>query len=649
MWFSSFHSWLTGARKSILRGRPGSGPGRRPARVRPRLEVLESRDTPALTVTTLADSGAGSLRAAIDAANAAQDADTIVFDPSIRGGTVVLTSFTNPASTPDVPQPAGPSALVVRSPITIQGAGETITRGSPFPFFRHFRLFQVTAAGSLTLQNLTLTNGLAAGGSGAAGGGGGAGLGGAIYNQGILAIDGCTLTGNEAQGGPGGEQLTPLVAGGGGGFGGGGGADARGGFDPAGGGFGGGTGGTSPTSSGGGGAGLGGAIFNQGGTVMLINSTVTGNAAKGGDASSSSFVGEAFGGGVFNLNGDLSLVNCTISASTVAAGSGGLTDLGPNGWAVYSLSLNAGTATASQSATLTMANCILATPVTGAEALFNAQFDGTATINATGPNILFPGLANGGVLSGTPFTFRDPKLGPLADNGGPTQTMRPQTGSVAIDHGSNAAVTAAGLTTDQRGAGFNRVSNGTADIGAVEVQAVAIAPASLPAGQVGIAYRQTLTPDRTPAAFTVTSGSLPPGLTLSSSGVLGGTPTAAGTFRFTATATVGADFGSRAYTLTIDPVPPPPPQPSHSPPAQLVAVAFRQKGVSRVRVRDAASGALRGVLTPFKGFGGRLPLQLVDVNGDGSLDLVVRAVIHGKRKKKVYDAVTLAPLPPGLV
>jgi hypothetical protein len=69
--------------------------------------------------------------------------------------------------------------------------------------------------------------------------------------------------------------------------------------------------------------------------------------------------------------------------------------------------------------------------------------------------------------------------------------------------------------------------------------------------------------------------------------------------------------------------------------------------VSRVRVRDAATRALRGVLTAFKGFGGRLRLQLVDVNGDGSADLVVQAVIHGRRKKKVFDAVTLAPLPPG--
>jgi hypothetical protein len=84
--------------------------------------------------------------------------------------------------------------------------------------------------------------------------------------------------------------------------------------------------------------------------------------------------------------------------------------------------------------------------------------------------------------------------------------------------------------------------------------------------------------------------------------------------------------------------------PGSPPPPQIVAVAFRRKGVSRVRITDAATGAARGVLTPFRGFGGRLALQLLDVNGDGSLDLVVRAVVNGRRKEKAFDARTLAPL-----
>jgi hypothetical protein len=37
-----------------------------------------------------------------------------------------------------------------------------------------------------------------------------------------------------------------------------------------------------------------------------------------------------------------------------------------------------------------------------------------------------------------------------------------------------------------------------------------------------------------------------------------------------------------------------------------------------------------------------------DVNGDGAADLIVRAVLNGKRRHKVFDAVTLASLPPVL-
>jgi hypothetical protein len=59
-------------------------------------------------------------------------------------------------------------------------------------------------------------------------------------------------------------------------------------------------------------------------------------------------------------------------------------------------------------------------------------------------------------------------IGPLANNGGPTQTHLPVLGSPVIDAGDNALIPA-GTTTDQRGAGFPRIVNGTMDIGAVEV------------------------------------------------------------------------------------------------------------------------------------------------------------------------------------
>ena len=58
----------------------------------------------------------------------------------------------------------------------------------------------------------------------------------------------------------------------------------------------------------------------------------------------------------------------------------------------------------------------------------------------------------------------DPKLGSLADNGGPTPTMRLASDSPAIDHGNNVL----SLSRDQRGPGYPRVKGARADIGAYE-------------------------------------------------------------------------------------------------------------------------------------------------------------------------------------
>lgn len=58
---------------------------------------------------------------------------------------------------------------------------------------------------------------------------------------------------------------------------------------------------------------------------------------------------------------------------------------------------------------------------------------------------------------------------PLGDHGGPTPTHALSAASYAIDHGN---VDAVAMDTDQRGAGYARVVNGTADIGAYERQLV---------------------------------------------------------------------------------------------------------------------------------------------------------------------------------
>ncbi|TCQ70237.1 putative Ig domain-containing protein, partial [Ochrobactrum sp. BH3] len=95
---------------------------------------------------------------------------------------------------------------------------------------------------------------------------------------------------------------------------------------------------------------------------------------------------------------------------------------------------------------------------------------------------------------------------------------------------------------------------------------ISISPSSLSRGQVGSAYSQTLTASGGAGGYTFISGDLtkyPPGISLSSSGVLSGRPTTAGTYTFWVGArdrnNVGANSsdganqtnGWKQYTLTI--------------------------------------------------------------------------------------------------
>ena len=84
--------------------------------------------------------------------------------------------------------------------------------------------------------------------------------------------------------------------------------------------------------------------------------------------------------------------------------------------------------------------------------------------------------------------------------------------------------------------------------------ALSITTTTLSGGVVGSAYSQTLQSSRgvAPIAWNVSVGVLPPGLTLSSSGVISGTPTAQGSQTFTVTATdaLGAT-ATRPLTLQI--------------------------------------------------------------------------------------------------
>jgi alpha-tubulin suppressor-like RCC1 family protein len=93
----------------------------------------------------------------------------------------------------------------------------------------------------------------------------------------------------------------------------------------------------------------------------------------------------------------------------------------------------------------------------------------------------------------------------------------------------------------------------------VPCPAITLSPAALPGATDGTAYSQTLSASggAAPYTFTVTAGILPGGLSLSTNGLLSGTPSAAGTNTFSVSATdTNGCAGSQAYTLGVAGTPP---------------------------------------------------------------------------------------------
>lgn len=171
-----------------------------------------------LVSTSSGGTGAGSLYAQIVASNAGGGGDTIIIPTSITGPITLTQNL--PVITKPVTICYSTSNLSCVSPgtqLTISG-NNTIGSGNGF------RLF-ATYNASLTLQNLTLNQGLARGGNGATaggfsgGGGGGMGAGGAVYvdlGQ-TLTITDSLITNCTAQGGNGGSTGAGAAIGPGGG------------------------------------------------------------------------------------------------------------------------------------------------------------------------------------------------------------------------------------------------------------------------------------------------------------------------------------------------------------------------------------------------------------------------------------------------
>ena len=108
-------------------------------------------------------------------------------------------------------------------------------------------------------------------------------------------------------------------------------------------------------------------------------------------------------------------------------------------------------------------------------------------------------------------------------------------------------------------AGFGNGSGSIVEsIRKVNISCPTLAAVPLIAGMVGVAYTTTFTTsDALGLVSFSTSSALPAGITLSSAGVLAGTPTQAGTFPLTVTATDASSgcAATGAYTLTIHPPP----------------------------------------------------------------------------------------------
>jgi hypothetical protein len=92
-------------------------------------------------------------------------------------------------------------------------------------------------------------------------------------------------------------------------------------------------------------------------------------------------------------------------------------------------------------------------------------------------------------------------------------------------------------------------------------QSLVISPPTIPDGQYGSSYNQHLNGNggMAPYSFSVSGGAVPPGISLSTTGVFSGTPTAAGTYSFAVTVqdnspAPGPYSTSQNYTLVIDPV-----------------------------------------------------------------------------------------------
>lgn len=329
---------------------------------------------------------------------------------------------------------------------------------------------QMTVQGSVFVSNrVDSGSGGSAGGPSYTGGAGGAGSGGAIFIGGMASVASSTLAWNRAAGGAGGSGGAGIT------------------FMDIG--TGGGPGGAGGNAS-------GAALFNDG-AVNLVNCTIAGNtasAASGGTGGQGGYGPDTGGtggkggnggsgfGAICSTNGTVTMTNCTLASNLDQSGAGGL---GGPGGSSYVHTGGVGPAGTNGFATggVSTVGAILLNTLLAA----NTPTNCSGTITDAGHNLssdASSAFTNAGSLNNS-----DPKLGPLADNGGSTRTMALLPGSPAIDAGDTTAAPA----TDQRG-GF-RPAGLAADIGAYEYGSLPMLHITAPtAGAVDILLREVVVP-----------------------------------------------------------------------------------------------------------------------------------------------------------
>jgi hypothetical protein len=430
-----------------------------------------------MTVTNHDDSGPGSLR---DAITTAAPGDTIVFELSTPN---IITLTTG--------------ELLIDKDLTITGPGAdllTVAQGMGNPI--DFPVFH-TAAGifNITLSGLTIKDGNNAGFT-TSGNGGGL----ANESSGTVTVSGCTFTDNHGGGEGGGVaqiglgtlKLTDcVIMGNDVAIGGGGGVAAA--FR---------SGGTVTilrcTISSNSGAGVGGGISNNGSDMTITESTISDNSVT--DVVSGAPPGA---GGILNHNGTLTVQRCTFANNGASTGSGGAIE-NEDSMTITNSTFVGNTARDDGGAienrwVATISDCTItgntasqkqsSGTVNGGGGLTSAGgtlFNVTTVKNSiiaknhspTHPDVAgelisdgynFIGNGTGGTITPTTGdqigTFDapiDPLLGPLADNGGPTQTCALLANSPAINAGDPDAP-----AMDQR----NYDRQDAPDIGAFELGA----------------------------------------------------------------------------------------------------------------------------------------------------------------------------------